>query len=161
MLLAGEYESALLHSYRLAKDKLGPLQFANRRIVDLERENQRLRARISQLEEVNANLANPKDDPDLPLMLRIRNIQKTVAHFYDVSVADILSARRSAHIVKPRQIAMYLSKKRTLRSLPEIGRRFGGKDHTTVLHAVRKVENKLTDPDWKHELEVLEERLGL
>ena len=59
---------------------------------------------------------------------------------FNVSRADILSSRRTANVVRPRQIAMYLSKMMTLRSLPEIGRRFGGRDHTTVLHAVRKIE---------------------
>ena len=57
-----------------------------------------------------------------------------------------LSSRRTANVVRPRQIAMYLAKTLTLRSLPEIGRRFGGRDHTTVLHAVRKIEN-LSDTD--------------
>jgi chromosomal replication initiator protein len=57
-----------------------------------------------------------------------------------VSRADLLSSRRTANVVRPRQVAMYLAKILTLRSLPEIGRRFGGRDHTTVLHAVRKIE---------------------
>ena len=57
-----------------------------------------------------------------------------------------MSARRTANVVRPRQVAMYLSKVMTLRSLPEIGRRFGGRDHTTVLHAVRKIEG-LTGSD--------------
>ncbi len=72
--------------------------------------------------------------------VKIEDIQKLVASHYNVSRADILSARRTATVVRPRQIAMYLSKSLTLRSLPEIGRRFGGRDHTTVLHAVRKIE---------------------
>lgn len=72
--------------------------------------------------------------------IRIEDIQKLTGRYFGVSRADLLSARRTAVIVKPRQLAMYLSKMLTLRSLPEIGRRFGGKDHTTVLHAVRKIE---------------------
>ncbi len=75
-----------------------------------------------------------------PKRVRIEDIQKLVANHYNVSRADILSARRTAVVVRPRQIAMYLSKALTMRSLPEIGRRFGGRDHTTVLHAVRKIE---------------------
>ena len=75
-----------------------------------------------------------------PKRVKIEEIQKLVASHYSVSRADILSSRRTATVVKPRQIAMYLSKALTLRSLPEIGRRFGGRDHTTVLHAVRKIE---------------------
>jgi chromosomal replication initiator protein len=62
-----------------------------------------------------------------------------VARHYNVSRTDICSARRTANVVRPRQVAMYLAKTLTLRSLPEIGRRFGGRDHTTVLHAVRKI----------------------
>ncbi len=75
-----------------------------------------------------------------PKKVKIEEIQKLVASHYNVSRADILSSRRTATVVLPRQIAMYLSKALTLRSLPEIGRRFGGRDHTTVLHAVRKIE---------------------
>jgi chromosomal replication initiator protein len=75
-----------------------------------------------------------------PKRIKIDDIQKLVASHYNISRADILSSRRTANVVRPRQIAMYLSKVLTLRSLPEIGRRFGGRDHTTVLHAVRKVE---------------------
>ncbi len=75
-----------------------------------------------------------------PRRVKIEDIQKLVANHYNVSRADILSSRRTAVVVRPRQIAMYLSKALTLRSLPEIGRRFGGRDHTTVLHAVRKIE---------------------
>ncbi|MEF3366845.1 chromosomal replication initiator protein DnaA [Methylocystis sp. 9N] len=75
-----------------------------------------------------------------PKRVKIDDIQKLVASHYNISRADILSSRRTANVVRPRQIAMYLSKVLTLRSLPEIGRRFGGRDHTTVLHAVRKIE---------------------
>lgn len=70
----------------------------------------------------------------------IRDIQKAVCKLYDVKLVDMLSSRRTAIIVKPRQVAMFLSKTQTLHSLPQIGRRFGGRDHTTVLHAVRKIE---------------------
>jgi chromosomal replication initiator protein len=75
-----------------------------------------------------------------PKKVKIEDIQRLVANHFNVSKADILSSRRTATVVRPRQIAMYLSKSLTLRSLPEIGRRFGGRDHTTVLHAVRKIE---------------------
>jgi chromosomal replication initiator protein len=75
-----------------------------------------------------------------PRRVKIEEIQRIVAKHYNVSRADILSLRRTAVVVKPRQVAMYLSKALTPRSLPEIGRRFGGRDHTTVLHAVRKIE---------------------
>ena len=75
-----------------------------------------------------------------PKRVKIEDIQKLVAGHFNVSRADILSSRRTANVVLPRQIAMFLSKALTLRSLPEIGRRFGGRDHTTVLHAVRKID---------------------
>ena len=68
------------------------------------------------------------------------NIQRLVADYYGVTVLDIVSARRSKEIILPRQVAMYLARATTTRSLPEIGRRFGGRDHTTVIHAVRKIE---------------------
>lgn len=75
-----------------------------------------------------------------PKKVKIEDIQRLVANHYNVTRADILSSRRTATVVRPRQIAMYLAKMLTLRSLPEIGRRFGGRDHTTVLHAVRKID---------------------
>jgi chromosomal replication initiator protein len=78
--------------------------------------------------------------------IKIEDIQRTVARHFNVSRSDMLSSRRTANVVRPRQIAMYLAKTLTLRSLPEIGRRFGGRDHTTVLHAVRKIEG-LVDKD--------------
>ncbi len=81
-----------------------------------------------------------------PRRIRIEDIQKVVARHFNVSKSDLLSSRRTRTIVRPRQIAMYLSKVMTPRSLPEIGRRFGGRDHTTVLHAVRKIE-ELTNAD--------------
>lgn len=79
-----------------------------------------------------------------PRRVKIEDIQRLVANHYNVSRADILSSRRTATVVRPRQIAMYLAKSLTLRSLPEIGRRFGGRDHTTVLHAVRKIEGMVS-----------------
>ena len=88
--------------------------------------------------------------------IKIDDILKLVSSHYNISKADLLSARRTAMVVKPRQIAMYLSKVLTLRSLPEIGRRFGGRDHTTVLHAVRKIESLAkTDATLNDELELL------
>jgi chromosomal replication initiator protein len=92
--------------------------------------------------------------------VKIEDIQKLVASHYSVSRADILSSRRTAAVVKPRQVAMFLAKMLTLRSLPEIGRRFGGRDHTTVLHAVRKIESLLqTDTILREELELLKRML--
>jgi len=73
--------------------------------------------------------------------VRIENIQKTVSEYYKIKVSDLLSKRRNRSIARPRQIAMSLAKELTSRSLPEIGEAFGGKDHTTVLHACRKVKS--------------------
>jgi chromosomal replication initiator protein len=95
-----------------------------------------------------------------PKRVKIEDIQKLVASHYSVTRADILSSRRTATVVKPRQVAMYLSKSLTLRSLPEIGRRFGGRDHTTVLHAVRKIEGLCSaDTALREELELLKRML--
>ena len=95
-----------------------------------------------------------------PKRVKIEDIQKLVANHYQVSRADILSSRRTANVVRPRQIAMYLAKILTLRSLPEIGRRFGGRDHTTVLHAVRKIDSMTTsDVALSEELELLKRML--
>ena len=91
-----------------------------------------------------------------PKRIRIEDIQRIVARHYNVSKTELLSNRRTRTIVKPRQVAMYLAKVMTPRSLPEIGRRFGGRDHTTVLHAVRKIENLSgTDEKMEQELELL------
>ena len=95
-----------------------------------------------------------------PKRVKIEDIQKLVATHYNVSRADILSSRRTATVVRPRQIAMYLAKVLTLRSLPEIGRRFGGRDHTTVLHAVRKIEGlAVKDGTLSEEIELLKRML--
>ena len=73
-------------------------------------------------------------------LVTIENIQKTVADYFKVRVADLLSQRRNRSVARPRQIAMALAKELTQHSLPEIGDAFGGRDHTTVLHACRKVK---------------------
>ena len=91
-----------------------------------------------------------------PRKVRIEDIQKIVSQHYNVSRSDMLSARRTRTIVLPRQIAMYIAKNVTPRSLPEIGRRFGNRDHTTVLHAVRKIEGLVqTDKKLGQEIELL------
>ena len=72
--------------------------------------------------------------------ITIDEIQRKVAEYYTVKLADMMSARRAREVARPRQVAMYLAKKLTPRSLPEIGRRFGGRDHTTVMHAVKRID---------------------
>ena len=92
--------------------------------------------------------------------ITIDDIQKQVAAHFNIRVADMYSARRARSIARPRQVAMYLAKHLTSRSLPEIGRKFGGRDHTTVMHAVRKVE-ELRDGDsaFAEDLELLKRML--
>jgi len=110
------------------------------------------RLTVETAEAAIRDLVRTKD----PKRVKIEDIQKLVASHFNVSRADILSSRRTANVVRPRQIAMYLSKVLTLRSLPEIGRRFGGRDHTTVLHAVRKIETLATgDGTFSEEIELL------
>lgn len=98
--------------------------------------------------------------PQEPKRIKIEDIQRVVARQYNVSRSDLLSSRRTANVVRPRQVAMYLAKTLTLRSLPEIGRRFGGRDHTTVLHAVRKIEALVAkDTTLSEEVESLKRQL--
>ena len=92
--------------------------------------------------------------------ISVENIQKTVADYYKIKIADMYSKKRPANIARPRQIAMYLAKELTQKSLPEIGDLFGGRDHTTVLHAVRKIgaeRQQLTEVN--QQLHVLEQTL--
>ena len=83
-------------------------------------------------------------------LVTIENIQKTVADYYKVRMADLLSKRRSRSVARPRQVAMALAKELTSHSLPEIGDAFGGRDHTTVLHACKRIK-ELRDMRAAHE----------
>ena len=92
--------------------------------------------------------------------LSIDLIQKTVAKAYNIKATDLCSERKFKYIALPRQIAMYLSRKLTNASFPDIGNRFGGKDHTTVLHAVKRIESKLADDNsLKNSIESLEKTI--
>ncbi len=92
--------------------------------------------------------------------ITVEDIQKNVAAHYNIKVSDMHSARRSRSVARPRQVAMYLAKKFTSKSLPDIGRRFGGKDHTTVIHAVKKVEELIeTDAEFCSDVELLSRTL--
>jgi chromosomal replication initiator protein len=96
-----------------------------------------------------------------PRRIRIEDILRIVSRHYGVSKNDILSERRHRSVVWPRQIGMYLAKQMTARSLPEIGRRFGNRDHTTVLHAIRKIEGQVNaNVQLKDEIEELKKQLG-
>ena len=92
--------------------------------------------------------------------ISIATIQKQVADFYNITQGDILGKKRVKQIVMPRQIAMYLSRERTVSSLPKIGNEFGGKDHTTVLHAIDKIEAELKkDTDLQNDITKLKAKL--
>ena len=107
---------------------------------------------LDRVDDILGHLVRPDDLKKV----RIEDIQKVVASHYNVPRTEMLSNRRTRSVVLPRQIAMYLSKTMTPRSLPEIGRRFGGKDHTTVLHAVRKIETMIgNDSQIAKEIELL------
>lgn len=130
------------------------LEGALRKILAYSRFNQR---------EISIALAREALKDLLSIQNRqisVENIQKTVADFYKIKVADMYSRKRPANIARPRQIAMYLAKELTQKSLPEIGELFGGRDHTTVLHAVRKIAaERQTQPDLNQQLHVLEQTL--
>jgi chromosomal replication initiator protein len=96
-----------------------------------------------------------------PRRIKIEDILKVVSRHFGVSKGDILSQRRHRSVVWPRQVGMYLAKQLTSRSLPEIGRRFGNRDHTTVLHAIRKIEGELDgNPRLRDEIEELKRLLS-
>jgi chromosomal replication initiator protein len=113
--------------------------------------------------EINIGLAREALKDLLSIQNRqigVENIQKTVADFYKIKVADMYSKKRPASIARPRQIAMYLAKDMTQKSLPEIGELFGGRDHTTVLHAVRKIAaERQKNTELNQQLHVLEQTL--
>jgi chromosomal replication initiator protein len=90
----------------------------------------------------------------------IEEIQKRVAEYYNIKVSEMSSARRAQMVARPRQVAMYLAKQLTSRSLPEIGRKFGNRDHTTVMHAVRKVDQlSQADAGFAEDVELLRRML--
>ncbi len=111
---------------------------------------------IEAAETIISDLVRGKD----PKRVKIDDILRVLTKHFGVQRGDLLSSRRNRSIVRPRQIGMYLAKTLTARSLPEIGRRFGGRDHTTVLHAIRKVEELLSqDPSLGDEVETLKRLL--
>jgi chromosomal replication initiator protein len=90
----------------------------------------------------------------------IEEIQRKVAEHYNIRLTDMSSARRSRQVARPRQVAMYLAKQLTSRSLPEIGRRFGNRDHTTVMHAVSRIaELMAADTGFAEDVELLRRML--
>jgi chromosomal replication initiator protein len=115
-----------------ALNRIGAYLQFNRAPIDLD-----LAAMV--LRDMSANPDNSR--------IKIDDILKIVGRHFNVARTDLLSPRRARTVVMPRQIGMYLAKKMTARSLPEIGRRFGGRDHSTVLHAVRKIEEQIKVDD--------------
>jgi hypothetical protein len=114
---------------------------------------------ITKLEQKIKELENALDGKD-PGRVWVKHVIRLVCKHYNISRADILSSRRSQGIVRPRQVAFYLCKELTGRSLPEIGRKFGDKDHTTVLHGVRKIEQLIAnDPEFASEVAFLRNKL--
>ncbi|MHA1107693.1 MAG: helix-turn-helix domain-containing protein, partial [Alphaproteobacteria bacterium] len=90
----------------------------------------------------------------------IEEIQKRVAEHFNIRMADMHSARRARAVARPRQVAMYLAKQLTSRSLPEIGRKFGGRDHTTVMHAVKKIDElRQSDAGFSEDVDLLRRML--
>ena len=88
--------------------------------------------------------------------ITIDEIQNKVAGYFNIKIDDLISSRRIRTFARPRQVAMYLTKKLTTRSLPEIGRKFGGRDHTTVIHAVKKIEElKQNNPKFDEDINLI------
>ena len=95
-----------------------------------------------------------------PFRVTIEEIQKKVAEHFAIRLADMHSPRRARMVARPRQVAMYLAKQLTSRSLPEIGRKYGGRDHTTVMHAVRKIDElRAADAAFSEDVELLRRML--
>jgi hypothetical protein len=101
-----------------------------------------------------------QEGPPIPAP-KINDIIAEVGAHFRVSPIDIVSARRTAYVVVPRQIAMYICRELTMRSLPQIGERFGNRDHTTVLHAIKKISARVAaDPEFAARVEFLKEKIG-
>ena len=122
---------------------------------------------VANMQLVGREISLESAQEELHDLLRLRErrvtideIQRRVAEHFNVRLAEMTSARRARAFARPRQVAMYLSKQLTSRSLPEIGRKFGGRDHTTVMHAVRRIEElKDTDPVLAEDIELLRRML--
>jgi chromosomal replication initiator protein len=95
-----------------------------------------------------------------PQRIYIAEIQKATAEYFEIDPIAMKSSQRSVKVARPRQVAMYLSKRLTVRSLPEIGRQFGDRDHSTVIHAVRRIEAlRIIDPDIDRAVRALMDHL--
>ena len=139
------------------------LEFLSHRIISNVREMEALNRLVAHATLVGTEITIETAQVVLQDFLKssnkkitIEEIQKKVAEHYNIRITDMHSPRRSRSVARPRQIAMYLAKSITSRSLPEIGRKFGGRDHTTVMHAVKKIEElKLQDISFNEDIELL------
>lgn len=115
-------------------------------MIDEEDRATKLAALQRQVAAVGSNLAAMLDTRDVHVrQTPVTLIVKTICAYYGVREQDLMAQRRTRTVVLPRQIAMYLARELTVKSMPEIGRRFGNRDHTTVLHAIRKIEARRAD----------------
>lgn len=118
-----------------------------------------------QIKELNAELerlTRQKEEIERARRPKVETIQKTVCAHYGISIMDMLSERRTKILVRPRHVAMYLAKELTLQSLPQIGRRFGGRDHTTCLNAIQRIRAALlVETGLQNDIATIEERLGI
>ena len=168
------FEQTLKAVYAAAQSRLGPMQSLEKQVrqlrvqcTQLEIENEHYKTKVEFLERLVADVTAENNVlkvgsrfDDLPTKKKIIKIRQVVAAYYDVSDDDIISPRRSLYILRPRKVAIYLCKTLTLRSLPEIGKFFGNRDHTTILHSVRFItEHRKTDLGLDEELTELESRL--
>ena len=93
-------------------------------------------------------------------MINVESIQNLVADYFNLNIKEMLSPRRSRSLARPRQIAMYLSKQHTTNSLPDIGRKFSNRDHTTVIHAVKKIDELMRkDNEIKHSVDEIKKKI--
>lgn len=100
------------------------------------------------------------DEPEPIRYPMVSDIRAETASFYKLSLVDMVSQRRGAAIARPRQIAMYLSRHMTIKSLPQIGKLFGGRDHSTVIHAIKVVESRMgSDPQVKRAVRLIRARV--
>ena len=134
--IANEFKSSI-------RDMLGVL---NRVIA-----SSRIQNKVPTLQDAKVILKDLLNN--MQSVVTVEDIQKIVVNYYNLPMSDFLSSRRSRHIARPRQVAMYLAKKLTTKSLPDIGRKFTGRDHTTVIHAIKKIE-ELMAADKKFEYEI-------
>lgn len=99
--------------------------------------------------------------PSKPIAM-VAHIQSMVAAYYKIPVREMVSARKGREVARPRQVAMYLSYENTPKSLPDIGSRFGGRDHTTVMYAIRKIQSlMLADKEMESDVRELRQRLAV